>query len=130
MKNDGKTLGQTIGEATDRLNVAFEIAENALAALNLGVTAAVPLNEISSLRFAKRSGGWQLIVESPVGESRLLSTSRETRVAAADRLPALYEALVATACAEYANIQTAAEGVEQFALFVRTQERRALGVKD
>ena len=106
-------LRAAIPTATDALNASLQRAELALTELNLGVTAAVFLNPLEEdrgdwrqhLRFGKDSTGWRLILESgPDGgepedwsESPLLNASKEVRLQAVTRLPALLEKLVETA---------------------------------
>jgi hypothetical protein len=82
-----------VGEKADRLNEALRDAEDALDSMQLGVSASVPLGA-SFLRFAKSGAVWQLlVVDESNGLTPLLKTSLATRVAAAERLGDLMNAL-------------------------------------
>ena len=112
-----RMMGQMLAEATNRLNLVLQEAEKALVLANVGVSADVVLDATSSLRFGKRSGEWQLLVGYATGgEVRLLTASRETRVAAAMHLQELYNALVEQARVECAAVELATQVVEQFNL--------------
>jgi hypothetical protein len=119
-----KLIGEELGEAANRLNEAIGLAEEAFVALRLGVTASVPLSPDGGqrLRFGKRAGGWQLLVESPEGESRLIHTSRETRVLAVGRLDGLFDALVEVAHSDLAATEAAVANARMFAESLRGKE--------
>jgi hypothetical protein len=119
-----KQIGEELGEAANRLNEGIGLVEESLDALHLGVTASVPLSVDggSRLRFGKRSGAWRLLVENAEGESRLIHTSRETRVLAVDRLPALFDALVSAAHSDLAATEAAAANARMFAKSLRGKE--------
>jgi hypothetical protein len=118
------------------LNESLRQAERALTDLNLGVTASVCLDPDTDdrdwnqrLRFGKDGNTWRLLVESgPWGgdseewsESPLLNTSKETRLQAAIRLPALYNELIKTAEAQATAVK---EHAAQVNAFVSTISRR------
>lgn len=106
-------------------------AEQALTDLNLGVTTAVSLNPLEDdrtdwrqlLRFGKDSTGWRLILESGPDagepedwtESPLLNASKEVRLQAVARLPALLEKLVETAEQHLASLRQRTAEADVFA---------------
>ena len=127
-----RDVSERMNTAIGELNKAIISAENAIAALNLGVTAAVdltgPHDEFEQcLRFGKENGHWCLTVESaplnPEPEdwdsNPLLNTSRETRIKAVEKLPDLVDKLVARAESEIIEVETAATQVEAFVQRVR-----------
>lgn len=88
-----------LGEKTDALTLALADAEEELAALGLGVSAQVELDERTWLVFAKEGPEWSLLViykDDPSVRNPLLKTSRLARTMAARKLgelrTKLYEA--------------------------------------
>ncbi|MDI1481181.1 hypothetical protein [Polyangium sp. y55x31] len=107
-----RALSAELSAATDTLNAAIRDSEQALAALNLGVTASVDLypEETSEevwmqyLRFGKDATGWRLLLESGYefdsgswSVSPLLNASKEVRLKAVEKFPALLDKLIETA---------------------------------
>lgn len=108
-----RRVAPELASATDAVNNALAHVEQALAALNLGVTAAVTLDPYPNrqddwhqyLRFGKDGSTWRLLLESGPdsgdaedwSQSPLLSTSKEVRLHAVERLPALIDMLVEVA---------------------------------
>jgi hypothetical protein len=89
-----KTNLDELGSATDRLNESFEHLEGALTALKFGVPASVQLDSTDKLLvFGKTNSGWKLMIESANSSTDLVSTSRETRLRAADKIEELFFAL-------------------------------------
>lgn len=137
-----RALSIELSAATDALNASLRKAEQALAELNLGVTAAVSLYPMTpqeaartdwhqALRFGKDATGWRLILESypddgapeDTIESPLLNASKEVRLQAAARLPALLERLVKTAEEQLAFVKIRAAEAELFASTVTRRKR-------
>lgn len=87
-----------LGSATEELNLAIREVEQALEALDLGVTAAVDVKYskgVFTLRFGKSEKEWRLIVEFRDGTwGPLLNASREVRVEAMNHLGGLHLALI------------------------------------
>ncbi|MEO5726076.1 MAG: hypothetical protein ABI134_18375 [Byssovorax sp.] len=129
-----RELSAAISTATDALNASLQRAQQALTELNLGVTAAVPLYPQMShaeshldwrqfIRFGKDASGWRLILESghegqdpeDWSESPLLNASKEVRLQAVVRLPALLEQLVETAEAHLTSLKERAAEADAFA---------------
>jgi hypothetical protein len=124
-------LSVEIAAATDALNASLRKAEQSLTELNLGVTASVSLYPMDEgpadweqyIRFGKDATGWRLILESgPAGgdpdewsESPLLNASKEVRLQAVSRLPALLEKLVETAEEHLGALRTRANEANVFA---------------
>jgi len=108
-----RRIAPQLASATDEVNAALAHVEHALVALNLGVTASVELAPASGrrdgweqhLRFGKDGATWRLLLESGPDNgdtedwslSPLLSTSKEVRLQAVERLPALIDELVEVA---------------------------------
>jgi hypothetical protein len=129
-------LKAELSAATDALNASLRKAEQALTELNLGVTASVALwpkqsDWLQFLRFGKDASGWRLILESgPDGgdpedwsESPLLNASKEVRLQAVERLPALLEELVKTAEEHLVTLRTRAAQADAFADTVARRKR-------
>ncbi len=108
-----RSVAPDLAAAAQEVNDALERVEQALAALDLRVTAAVDLypdrnkgdDRRDCLRFGKEGSTWRLWLESgPDGgdaadwsQSPLLSASNEVRLQAIERLPALVDGLVRVA---------------------------------
>ncbi len=113
-----------LGDAADGLNKAIETAEMALASLNLGVTADVPLESYGTLVvppdlelvYKKRGNEWKLLVRNRADdeENFLSSMSRDIRLAAVRVLPALREALKEEAEEQLAEVIEATELCKAF----------------
>lgn len=117
--------------AVDATNLAIERVEEALAALNLGVTASVNLDPkppsdgdwLQYVRFGKDGSTWRLMLESGVcgdgkedwSQSPLLSASKEVRLQAVERLPDLINALVDAAEDQVRRFRAAAEKAQALA---------------
>lgn len=127
-------LGARLSASTDKLNLSLQRAEAALAKLNLGVSARVCLDFDQSgwqedLVFGKTSSGWRLSVETsmPDGEwqpSPLLSSSRETRILAAEKLDELLRALIEAARKQLERIEGHADRADRFSTQVARQVER------
>jgi hypothetical protein len=127
-----RRVAPDLASATNAVNSALERVEEALTSLNLGVSASVDLYPAftwdpgdwrQKLRFGKDGSVWRLLLEGhTVGDygdeeddptqSPLLSASKEIRLRAIERLPALINALVAVAEAQIGEFRTAAEKAE------------------
>ncbi|WP_437716253.1 SIMPL domain-containing protein [Sorangium sp. So ce448] len=119
-----RRVAPELASATEAVNNALERVEQALSALNLGVTAAVNLDPDANprddwnqyVRFGKDGSTWRLLLESgPMdgepedwSQSPLLSTSKEVRLRAVDRLPALIDRLVEVAERQVGEFRAAA----------------------
>jgi hypothetical protein len=124
-----RRVAPELASATDAVNLALERVEQALAALNLGVTASVNLypgcvdDWQQCLGFGKDGSTWRLVLESgPAGgddedwsQSPLLSTSKEVRLRAVERLPALVDKLVEVAERQVGTFRAAAAKAEALA---------------
>jgi hypothetical protein len=128
-----RRVAPELASATEAVNSALERVEQALAALNLGVTAAVNLYPdldpglqdgwVQYVRFGKDGSTWRLLLESgPYGgdpedwsQSPLLSTSKETRLRAVERLPALVDQLVEEAERQVSDFRSAAAKAQALA---------------
>jgi hypothetical protein len=117
----------------DAVNEALVQVEHALPALNLGVSAAVNLDPSSNpfqvqdwqqyLRFGKDGSEWRLMLESGPedgeredwSQSPLLSASKEVRLRAVERLPALVDKLVEVAERQVTEFRTAAAKAQALA---------------
>ena len=125
-----REIAPLLGKVTDALNERLTEAEDALAALNLGVTAGVVLrsdeDSTTCLRFGKEGGAWRLTVESwsdydpeTVHSSLLANSSRETRLEAVSKLGDLLSELLAVARSQITDVEAAAEEVSSFVRSVR-----------
>jgi hypothetical protein len=119
-----RRVAPELASATEAVNSALERVEQALAALNLGVSASVNLDPDPNprddwhqyVRFGKDGSTWRLLLESgPDGgdtedwsQSPLLSTSKEVRLRAVERLPALVDKLVEVAEHQVGKFRAAA----------------------
>jgi hypothetical protein len=95
-----RELAPQFGSGMDGLNALFLQAQNGLAALKLGVRAAVPLgNDRTSLVFGKFNNVWILAVETDAGArwAPLVNESKELRLFAAQELHKLVIAMVEAA---------------------------------
>jgi hypothetical protein len=126
-----RRIAPEVAAATDAVNGALERVEQALTSLNLGVTAAVELEPCRSsmdgweqyLCFRKDGSTWRLLLESgPMGgdaddysESPLLNASKEVRLKAIERLPALVDKLVEVAEKHVSQLRAAATKAEALA---------------
>ena len=127
-----RRVAPELASATNAVNDALERVERALASLNLGVSASVDLHPGCSwepgdwrpfLRFGKDGSAWRLLLEGyTVGasgdegtESPLLSASKEIRLLAVARLPALVDALVQEAEQQVSSFRAAAERAQALA---------------
>jgi len=118
-------LASELATVTDTLNESLARAEEALAALGLGVSASVVLESepetewAQYLAFRKDGAKWQLFVDTVTGDEHwkttpLTSVSREVRKKAALKLDDLYRELLAEAEREVAQVRQAVEAVEEF----------------
>lgn len=108
-------MGNTLSEVTDLLNDALIEVEIALAALQLGVSARVPINSRASLAFEKEGGTWQLVIYSSSGSrGPLLKASRGLRVLATKHLDALLAALLHEVDGELASVREALKTTNAF----------------
>lgn len=126
-----RRVAPQLAAATDAVNDALECVEQALATLNLGVTASVNLDPNPSarddwqqyLRFGKDGSAWRLMLESGPdsgdaedwSQSPLLSASKEVRVGAVERLPALVDKLVEVAEEQVGRFRAAASKAQALA---------------
>lgn len=132
-----RDVSARLATATDKLNVSLQQIETELAALNLGVTAAVEMEQFEAapgltitkeLRFGKADREWKLLYESgpDTGDpdnwssTPLLNASRENRLLAVAHLPKLIKALVDVAEKEIKNVSAKADEVEALARLVKT----------
>lgn len=87
-----------LDENTDKLNALLLKVEKCFTEKKLFAMAFTPIHEPHHepllLGFTKRDGAWKLVVSDKDGSTPLLSTRRETRVAAASHLSTLLEALL------------------------------------
>lgn len=133
-----RRVAPELASATDAVNVALEQVEQALAALHLGVTAAVDLYDgrdpvdgwMRFLRYGKDGSAWRLLLESgPDGgdaedwsQSPLLNASKEVRLQAVERLPALVDALVDVAEDQVGRFRAAAAKAHALAATIAEAE--------
>lgn len=105
-----------LGALTDELNTQITAAEQALAVLNLGVTAAVSLNNGAELRFGKYNEHWRLIYNGGgvCTDTPLVNASRETRLRAVYVLDDLLAALRLEAESQSNIVQRASQHVQAF----------------
>jgi hypothetical protein len=106
-----------LSAATDELNKAIEEAEQTIAALQLGVRASVNLYSdeggtgwYQDLVFGKEAKSWRLLVETGDASERseitpLVNASREIRLDAVERFPALVSRLFQVAEEEIHRVQ-------------------------
>jgi hypothetical protein len=122
------TYKNPLEEAAMSLTEALSDAEDLLSERNFGVGAQVALPDGRALGFGKIGKLWRLHVTSVVeGEAPqvvlLASTSRITRVWAADLLPALLRALHDARAAHYVEVQRAVGQVRAFNAALLAQPR-------
>jgi hypothetical protein len=121
-------------EATDRLNESILGFEKALAALKLGVSGRVILDEAENgwykaLCFVKSGGQFKLMIESgidgdpDVHVTPLVSSSRETRLEAVLVFKKLYRVLVGEFESEIERVNSSIETVDSLAEDLRTKAR-------
>jgi len=118
-------LANELAIASDNLNDALREVEEKLAALNLGVSAAVPLEVGSgwsrSLAFRKEGSKWRLMVdredttpEVSFNTSPLMNVSREVRCQVAGRLKELYLQIVANAESQLVGTRQSLDKTRKF----------------
>lgn len=116
-----------LSEATDKLNKSIAEAEQAIAALQLGVRASVEMYSgpdhnpwYTNLVFGKDGKAWRLFIASghpshPEEELTLLTNaSREYRLRAVELLPELVRELIVTAEMEVERVERKANEVRGF----------------
>jgi hypothetical protein len=106
-------LRMRLDSATNMLNASLLKVEENLRGLALGATARVPLPLCASLVWKKKGKDWGLFIERGRSTTRgptmvpLLQSSRAERIAAANALPHLLEALIAQVNEESASVDHA-----------------------
>jgi hypothetical protein len=122
-------------EATDRLNAVLLDTEKALAELELGVTAEVVLEEderdwFKVMEFKKVGREFKLVITTGVAgdpdsfnSTALTSASRETRLAAVEALPKLYQKLLKAFETEVARVNNSITEVQRLADAIRAKGR-------
>lgn len=117
-EKDPIDIGDNLEDITEDLNAALVRAEELFIEMNLGVAAEVQLynddDRLTVLLFNNVKGTWGLFVKTPKGVAPLRSAARGDRVAAAEKLDALYEKLMETANAKTGHVKSAVEQVEKF----------------
>jgi hypothetical protein len=121
-------------EATDSLNAVLLEAQQALADLNLGVTAFVLLEEgeesgwYKSLGLVKVGREFKLVIfEAERGDeengstTELIHASRESRLQAVTALPRLYEQLVQVFKVEVARVMDSISTVQKLTQAIRAK---------
>jgi hypothetical protein len=83
-----------LNERMDVLNALFAEVEQALTALDLGVSASVPLDSECELVFGKRDSAWALGIRTPEGWTPPAKASKARRIAACRQMEALENALI------------------------------------
>lgn len=134
-----KNISARLNSATDALNSVVVAAEEAIAALKLGVPGYVAMRTDSDpsvdwergLSFRREGKVWKLFVESgPSGDpdntsqTPLTNCSRDTRLEAVDLLPALVENMIETAEREVSEVETKTERVLQFIAQLSAQKAK------
>jgi hypothetical protein len=93
-----RDIGAALRQATDELNARYaEVAKRFTA---YGVEASIPMGNSMSLEFRKSGDAWRLMVYRADSEQPLLSSSRRTRIEAAEYIPALFEQIKRNAACE------------------------------
>jgi hypothetical protein len=124
----GREVRPKLAEATDKLNQAIAAAEQAIAALHLGVRAAVSMYSgpdhnpwYTNLVFGKDGKTWRLFIETghpshPDQEelTPLTNASREHRIRAVELLPDLVRELIVTAEQEIQRVEQKTSEANEF----------------
>lgn len=121
-----------MNEATDQLNASLSGAEEAIANLNLGVTAGVVMEQDPQgweelLTFGKDKQAWRLLFESGPepgdpeywSSTPLVKASRAIRLKAVNFLVPLVEKLISTANEEVENIRAQTKTVQDLTAKLR-----------
>jgi len=115
----GEVTGDLLQEETDALNMALRQAEQVIEEMRYGVWAEVDLRPGAILTFKKKGREWGLYVAQQNDEVPVTSASRADRIAAAQQIPALIEAIRKAALRELESVKEARQKVAQFVKDVR-----------
>lgn len=113
-EEDLREVAADVAAATELLNTRLLDAQVRLAALGIGTTAAIKIDDDLELSFSKRGGTWKLNIQNTSETRDLLSGSKRERVLAAHALPALLAALRENAVTHLADLKSASDAVEAF----------------
>ena len=104
-EEDLREVAADVAAATELLNTRLLDAQVRLAALGIGTTAAIKIDDDLELSFSKRGGTWKLNIQNTSETRDLLSGSKRERVLAAHALPALLAALRENAVTHLADLE-------------------------
>jgi hypothetical protein len=107
-----RAQAKDLREFTEAMNDRLKLAESVLVSLNLGVQAATPIGDTSSLVFKRHDGAWRLLIVrggfgEPASEITLPNASRADRVFAANVLGALIDNLLSSMGSELHDVRQA-----------------------
>lgn len=109
-----RALAAQLATATEALNEALANAEAAIAGLNLGVTAEVPLPGGGALVWRKDGDRWALLFETDSTFEPLRHASRAVRLKAVGQLPKLVDAMRAQVVLQLDEVLKAINAAEAF----------------
>jgi hypothetical protein len=122
-----RRAAEKLTATTEMLNAALRTAEKEIAALGLGVTAFMPMDETDPddhdlLTFGKHSNEWKLLYEVQTGPDTysvtpLLNANREIRMAAVALIPTLVERMILVA---EKHAEEVAQKAEELSAFLNT----------
>lgn len=115
---EGRRVAAQLAVASDQLNNKIEQVEFMLNSLQLGVSAYVPLLEhpVTNLWFFKRGDAWGLFVEAPNEIVPLRSASRDRRLLAVFKLPALIDELLKRIRQELSQVEAGIQHLDDVIL--------------
>ena len=112
-------------DATDRLNAAIWVVEDALRAVNPWCVATVVLSDGNIIGWTKVRGTWRLIVTTPGEPVPLVSAARTTRVLAVARFNDLLVAMRQAVADQLAAVNEATDVAQSFAADLRRAAQQA-----